>query len=52
MASKFGNNPRDRPPAILGGATSVHFGPAKAPSLLLPIIPPKKQANGKKRGRK
>jgi hypothetical protein len=30
----------------------LHFASGKAPYLLLPIIPPKKQAAGKKRGRK
>ena len=38
------DDPRDRPPAIFNGATSLHFGRGKAPYLLLPIIPPKKQA--------
>ena len=38
------NDPRDRPPAIFNGTTSLHFGRGKAPYLLLPIIPPKKQA--------
>jgi len=39
---------RDRPPAIFNGTTSLHFGRGKAPYLLLPIIPPKKQAGGQK----
>ena len=42
------DDPRDRPPAIFGGTTSLHFGRGKAPYLLLPIIPPKKQASGRK----
>ena len=46
------NDPRDRPPAIFGGTTSLHFGRGKAAYLLLPIIPPKKQAAGKSAGRK
>ena len=42
------NDPRDRPPAVFNGTTGLHFGRGKAPYLLLPIIPPKKQAGGKK----
>jgi predicted acyl esterase len=42
------NDPRDRPSAIFGGTTSLHFGHVKAPYLLLPIIPPKKRASGRK----
>jgi len=43
------NDPRDRPPAVFGGTTTLHFSGGKAAYLLLPIIPPKKQATGKKR---
>jgi hypothetical protein len=39
------DDPRDRPPAIFSGTTSLHFGRGKAPYLLLPIIPPKKRAS-------
>jgi uncharacterized protein len=39
------DDPRDRPPAIFGGSTSLHFGHGKAPYLLLPIIPLKKRAS-------
>ncbi len=46
------NDPRDRPPAIFNGTTSLHFGRGKAPYLLLPIIPPKKQAAGKRKARR
>jgi predicted acyl esterase len=46
------NDPRDRPPAVFSGITGLHFGRGKAAYLLLPIIPPKKQAAGKKRGRR
>ena len=35
------NDPRDRPPEIFGGRTTLHAGPSRLPSLLLPIIPPK-----------
>jgi predicted acyl esterase len=34
-------DPRDRPPEIFGGVNTLHFGPAMAPYLLLPIIPPR-----------
>jgi uncharacterized protein len=46
------NDPRDRPPAVFNGTTGLHFGRGKAAYLLLPIIPPKKQVAGKKRGRR
>ena len=38
------DDPRDRPPAIFNGTTSLHFGRGSASYLLLPIIPPKKRA--------
>ena len=41
------DDPRDRPPAIFSGTTSLHFGRGKAPYLLLPIIPPKKRAGSR-----
>ena len=41
------NDPRDRPPAVFGGTTTLHFSRGKAAFLLLPIIPPKKGAGGK-----
>jgi len=37
------DDPRDRPPKIFGGATSLHFGGTARPYLLLPIIPPAKK---------
>jgi predicted acyl esterase len=37
------DDPRDRPPEIFAGVTSLHFGGARQPYLLLPIIPPKKK---------
>jgi uncharacterized protein len=46
------DDPRDRPPAIFSGTTSLHFSRGKALYLLLPIIPPKKQATGKSRAHK
>jgi predicted acyl esterase len=46
------DDPRDRPPALFNGITTLKFGVAKAPYLLLPIIPPKKQASVGKRARR
>ena len=34
------DDPLDRPPAIFAGTTSLRFGGAQQPYLLLPIIPP------------
>jgi predicted acyl esterase len=42
------DDPRDRPPAIFGGTTSLHFGGSQQAYLLLPVIPstrkPKRQS--------
>ncbi len=38
------DDPRDRPMAVFDNATTLHFGGAKAPYVLLPVIPPKKTA--------
>jgi uncharacterized protein len=46
------DDPRDRPPAVFGGATSLHFGSGRRPHLLLPIIPPKKEATRAHQGRR
>ena len=35
------DDPRDRPPDIFGGVTTLHFGSGREPFLLLPVIPPK-----------
>ena len=35
------DDPRDRPPEIFGGKTTLHIGPDHPPHVLLPIIPPK-----------
>ncbi|MGN6570897.1 MAG: CocE/NonD family hydrolase [Pseudolabrys sp.] len=35
---------RNRPKALFDGTTTLHFGGAKAPYLLLPVVPPKKAA--------
>jgi predicted acyl esterase len=43
------NDPADRPPALFNGTTTLHFGRGKAPHLLLPIIPAKKQAKRARR---
>jgi len=37
------DDPRDRPAAIFGGVTGLHFGGSARPYLLLPIIPAKKR---------
>jgi hypothetical protein len=38
------DDPRDRPPALFGGTTTLHAEPGRLPSLLLPIIPAKPEA--------
>jgi len=43
------DDPRDRPPEIFGGVTSLHFGRGRQSYLLLPIIPPKKSPSSKAR---
>jgi uncharacterized protein len=43
------DDPRDRPPGIFGGTTSLHFDRGRQPYLLLPIVPPKKAAPVKAR---
>jgi hypothetical protein len=35
------DEPLDRPEAVFAGTTTLHFGPQRAPYLLLPVIPPK-----------
>jgi predicted acyl esterase len=35
------DDPRDRPKALFDGTTTLHFSAARAPFLLLPVIPPK-----------
>jgi predicted acyl esterase len=32
----------DRPPAVFGGKVTLHFGPDRRASVLLPVIPPKR----------
>lgn len=34
------DDPRDRPPALFAGTTTVHLGPTRPLRLLLPVIPP------------
>jgi hypothetical protein len=45
------NKPEDRPPAIFGGTTTLHFSGSRAAYLLLPIIPPKNKAKNKGSGK-
>jgi predicted acyl esterase len=35
------NDPRDRPAAVFGGRTTLHFGSGRTAYLLLPVIPPR-----------
>ncbi len=35
------DDPADRSPAVFGGKTTLHFGPARRAFLLLPVIPPR-----------
>ncbi len=35
------DDPADRPPAIFGGKVTLHFGPKRQASVLLPVIPSK-----------
>ena len=39
------DDPRDRPPEVFGGRTTLHAGPGQQPVLLLPIIPNKLNQN-------
>ena len=34
------DDPRDRPPVIFGGTTTLHVGPDRAAYVLIPVIPP------------
>jgi uncharacterized protein len=46
------DDPRDRPPELFNGTTTLHFSAAKAPYVLLPVIPTKPQAGqGKRKSR-
>jgi hypothetical protein len=38
------DDPRNRPKALFDGTTTLHFSAARAPFVLLPIVPPKKAA--------
>jgi hypothetical protein len=46
------NKPEDRPPAIFGGTTTLHFTGGKPAYLLLPIIPPRNKATAKRKKRR
>jgi predicted acyl esterase len=41
------DDPRDRPPAIFGGTTTLHFGGSRQSYLLLPVIPGKRTTKGR-----
>ncbi|MBI4274547.1 MAG: peptidase S15, partial [Rhizobiales bacterium] len=43
------DDPLDRPSAIFGGTTTLHFGGGRRPYLLLPIIPPKTSKSGRRK---
>jgi predicted acyl esterase len=45
------DDPKDRPPEIFAGTTTLHFAKTQAPYLLLPVIPAAKPAPARK-GRK
>ena len=36
------DDPRDRPPKIFGGTTTLHFGGKRRSYMLVPMIPPQK----------
>jgi predicted acyl esterase len=42
------DDPRDRPAAMFGGTTTLHFGPAHASSVLLPVIPAEDAGGGRR----
>lgn len=42
------DDPRDRPPKIFSGVTTLHFGGKRQACLLLPVIPPHKGASARK----
>jgi uncharacterized protein len=46
------DDPRDRPPDIFGGTTTLHFGRSRQAHLLLPIIPPKRGGINEKKARR
>jgi predicted acyl esterase len=43
------DDPRDRPPKLFNGTTTLHFSAAKTPYVLLPVIPPKMVGGSKRR---
>src|SRR5579885_1683025 len=45
------DDPRDRPPAIYGGRTTLHLGGGRENFLLLPIIPPRRTASAQRKTR-
>ena len=45
------DDPRDRPVKLFDGTSTLHFSAAKAPYVLLPIIPPKPPGTGSRKTR-
>jgi predicted acyl esterase len=43
------DDPRDRPPELFDGTTTLHFSAAKAPYVLLPVIPSKAKRSARAR---
>ncbi len=43
------DDPRDRPPEVYSGVTTLHFGGRRQAFVLLPMIPPKKKAESSRR---
>jgi uncharacterized protein len=43
------DDPRDRPPEVFGGTTTLHFSGSNAPYVLLPVIPPQAKSDEGKR---
>jgi hypothetical protein len=45
------DDPRDRPPEVFAGVTTLHFGPRRQAFVLVPMIPPKAEAKAKARAK-
>jgi uncharacterized protein len=39
QSARMHDDPVDRPPEIFGGKVTLHFGPRREASVLLPVIP-------------
>ena len=46
------DDPRDRPPKIFSGITTLHFGGKRQAFMLVPTIPPQRAASAKPKSRK